>query len=66
MQSKFSTEEIYDIFGSDFMIQKIKKTFYKGTFDPLPKALFVVMRLIKKVMINDFNIFLGDLIKTII
>jgi ubiquinone/menaquinone biosynthesis C-methylase UbiE len=45
--SKFSTEEIYDIFGSDFMIQKIKKTFYKGTFDPLPKALFVVMRLIK-------------------
>lgn len=46
--SKFSTEEIYDIFGSDFMIQKIKKTFYKGTFDPLPKALFVVMRLIKK------------------
>jgi ubiquinone/menaquinone biosynthesis C-methylase UbiE len=64
--SKFSTEEIYDIFGSDFMIQKIKKTFYKGTFDPLPKALFVVMRLIKKVMINDFNIFLGDLIKTII
>jgi hypothetical protein len=48
------------------MIQKIKKTFYKGTFDPLPKALFVVMRLIKKVMINDFNIFLGDLIKTII
>jgi ubiquinone/menaquinone biosynthesis C-methylase UbiE len=46
--SKFSTEEIYDIFGSDFMIQKIKETFYKGTFDPLPKALFVVMRLIKK------------------
>ena len=48
--SKFSTEEIYDIFGSDFMIQKIKKTFYKGTFDPLPKALFMVMRLIKKLM----------------
>ncbi len=45
---KFSTEEINDIFGGDFTIQKIKKTFYRGTFDPLPKALFAVMRLIKK------------------
>ena len=46
--SKFSTEEIHDIFGSNFEIQKIKQTLYQGTFDPLPKALFVVMRLIKK------------------
>jgi ubiquinone/menaquinone biosynthesis C-methylase UbiE len=46
--SKFSTVEIRNIFGNDFEIQKIKQTFYRGTFDPLPKALFVVMRLIKK------------------
>lgn len=46
--NKFSPKEIHDIFGSDFEIQKIKETFYQGTFDPLPKALFAVMRIIKK------------------
>ena len=46
--NKFTTEEIHDIFGSDFTIQKISKTFYQDTFDPLPKALFTEMILIKK------------------
>ncbi|HET7644476.1 MAG TPA: hypothetical protein VFK40_13290 [Nitrososphaeraceae archaeon] len=46
--NKFIPEEIPDIFGSDFTIQKISKTFYQDSFDPFPKALFTVMILIKK------------------
>jgi SAM-dependent methyltransferase len=41
---RFSPDEIKEIFGNDFEIQRIKETVYQGTLDPLPKALFVVMR----------------------
>jgi SAM-dependent methyltransferase len=41
---RFSQDKIKEIFGNDFEIQSIKETVYQGTLDPLPKALFVVMR----------------------
>jgi SAM-dependent methyltransferase len=41
---RFSPDKIKEIFGSDFEILSIKETVYQGTLDPLPKALFVVMR----------------------
>ena len=40
---KFSDDEIRQLFRNDFVIISVKDTVYKGTLDPLPKALFVVM-----------------------
>lgn len=41
---KFSEDQIREIFGGDFEIESISKTVYYGTLDPLPKALFAVMK----------------------
>jgi hypothetical protein len=41
---RFSPDKIKEIFGNGFEILSIKETVYQGTLDPLPKALFVVMR----------------------
>jgi SAM-dependent methyltransferase len=41
---RFSPDKIKETFGNDFEILSIKETVYQGTLDPLPKALFVVMR----------------------
>ncbi|MGI9012253.1 MAG: hypothetical protein ACR2F1_13855 [Nitrososphaeraceae archaeon] len=45
---KFSCNDIYDKFSNNFQINHIENTVYQGTLDPLPKALFSVMKLIKK------------------
>jgi hypothetical protein len=45
---KFSPNDIHNILSKNFKIKDIKKTVYQGTLDPLPKALFSVMKLIKK------------------
>ena len=44
---RFSHKDIHNIFSKNFHINVIKKTVYQGTLDPLPKALFSVMKLIK-------------------
>ena len=44
---RFSQKDIHNIFSKNFQINVIKKTVYQGTLDPLPKALFSVMKLIK-------------------
>ncbi|WP_316506994.1 class I SAM-dependent methyltransferase [Nitrosopumilus sp.] len=44
---KFSEIEIREYFEKDFEIIKIKDTVYYGKVDPLPKALFVVMKKIE-------------------
>ncbi len=44
---RFSQNDIHNIFSKNFHINVIKKTVYQGTLDPLPKALFSVMKLIK-------------------
>ena len=44
---RFSQNDIHNIFSKNFQINDIKKTVYQGTLDPLPKALFGVMKLIK-------------------
>ncbi len=41
---KFYKEEIINYFENDFDIKKSKDTVYYGTLDPLPKALFFVMK----------------------
>lgn len=41
---KFSEGEIANIFEKDFEIEKIKQTVYQGTLNPLPCALFVVLK----------------------
>jgi SAM-dependent methyltransferase len=41
---RFSSSKIKEIFGNDFEVLSIKETVYQGTLNPLPKALFVVMR----------------------
>ncbi len=43
---RFSQNDIHNIFSKNFHINVIKKTVYQGTLDPLPKALFSVMKLI--------------------
>jgi SAM-dependent methyltransferase len=40
----FSKHEIKDIFNKYFTIESIKDTVYYGTLNPLPKALFAVMK----------------------
>jgi ubiquinone/menaquinone biosynthesis C-methylase UbiE len=44
---RFSHKDIHNIFYKNFQIKNIKKTIYQGTLDPLPKALFIIMKLIK-------------------
>lgn len=41
---RFSRREIADIFEKYFVIQEIRPTVFHGTLDPLPKALFAVIR----------------------
>ena len=42
---KFSQQEVLDTFEKDFEVIEIKPTVYYGTLDPLPKALFAVIKL---------------------
>ncbi len=41
---RFSKQEILDTFENDFEVKEIKSTVYYGTLDPLPKALFAVIK----------------------
>ena len=41
---KFSEEQIRNYFGDQFSILKIKDTVYYGKINPLPKALFVILK----------------------
>ena len=41
---RFSSSKIKEIFGKHFEILSIKDTVYQGTLNPLPKALFIVMK----------------------
>ena len=45
---KFYKEEIINYFENDFNIKKSKDTVYYGTLNPLPKALFFVMKKLVK------------------
>jgi SAM-dependent methyltransferase len=45
---KFYKEEIVNYFENDFDIKKSKDTVYYGTLNPLPKALFFVMKKLVK------------------
>lgn len=41
---KLSHSELKQVFSNDFEIHSIKDTVYHGTLNPLPKALFAVMK----------------------
>jgi len=41
---RFSKDDIDDIFNDDFIIKEIRDTTFEGRIEPLPKALFVVMK----------------------
>src|SRR5215470_13190167 len=41
---RFTPEQIREIFGSRLSVLSIKGTAYQGTLDPLPHALFCIMR----------------------
>jgi len=41
---RFSKQEILDTFENNFEVKEIKSTVYYGTLDPLPKALFAVIK----------------------
>jgi ubiquinone/menaquinone biosynthesis C-methylase UbiE len=41
---RFSETDIANIFDRNFSIELIKETVYQGTLNPLPRALFVVMK----------------------
>jgi hypothetical protein len=41
---RFAPEQIRKIFGSRLSVLSIKETVYQGTLDPLPRALFCIMR----------------------
>jgi 2-polyprenyl-3-methyl-5-hydroxy-6-metoxy-1,4-benzoquinol methylase len=41
---RFTREQIRGIFGSHFTVQSISETVYQGTLDPLPRALFSILR----------------------
>jgi SAM-dependent methyltransferase len=49
---RFSSSKINEIFGKHFEILSIKNTVYQGTLNPLPKALFIVMKK-RKTIEND-------------
>ena len=42
---RFVPEQIREIFGGQLQVRSITETVYQGTLDPLPRALFCVMRL---------------------
>ena len=44
MPHKFSKQDIADFFSSDFEIEKVSDTIFKGTLDEFPKALFSVLK----------------------
>jgi len=47
---RLSAKMINDVFaGNGFEIQGIKETVYRGSLNPLPKALFVVMAKTKEI-----------------
>jgi cyclopropane fatty-acyl-phospholipid synthase-like methyltransferase len=41
---RFTSEQIWELFGKQLRILSIKETVYQGTLDPLPRALFCVMQ----------------------
>ncbi|MBO0862364.1 MAG: methyltransferase domain-containing protein [Chloracidobacterium sp.] len=41
---RFTPEQIQEIFGSWLSVLSIEETVYQGTLDPLPRALFCIMR----------------------
>src|SRR5262249_312433 len=41
---RFTPEQIREIFGGRLSVLSIKETVYQGTLDPLPLALFCIMR----------------------
>lgn len=41
---KLSRQELQDVFSNGFGIESIKDTVFTGTINPLPKALFAVMK----------------------
>ena len=41
---KLSKSELTQVFSNDFEVENIKDTVYQGTLDPLPKALFAVLK----------------------
>ncbi len=41
---KLSKSELNHVFSADFVVENIKDTVYHGTLNPLPKALFVVIK----------------------
>lgn len=41
---RFTPDQIREIFGSQLKVLSIKETVYQGTLDPLPRALFCLMR----------------------
>jgi hypothetical protein len=41
---RFTPEQIRAIFSSQLQVRSVKETVYQGTLDPLPRALFCVMR----------------------
>ena len=42
--NRLSKSELKQVFSNDFEIDSIKDTVYQGTMDPLPKALFAVLK----------------------
>ena len=52
---RFSHNDIRNIFSKNFQINDIKDTVYQGTLDPLPKALFSIINLIKIIRMNFLN-----------
>jgi cyclopropane fatty-acyl-phospholipid synthase-like methyltransferase len=41
---RFTPEQIREIFSSRLQVRSVNETVYQGTLDPLPRALFCVMR----------------------
>ena len=44
---KFSSNDIHNFLGKDFVIDDIKKTTIHCILNPMPKALFIVMKLLR-------------------
>ena len=42
--NKLSKQEIRDVFSNDFEVETIRDTFFTGTINPFPKALFAVLK----------------------
>ena len=40
---RFTSEQVRELFGTQFRVLSIKETVYQGTLDPLPRALFCVL-----------------------